>query len=358
MNALYMPLVSPGDSEGVWSGRIRTNRSHTLKPRSSNSNQSKNNDSHGRRLSRNSPPVHEGVYPNESFSTVNTLDLNQLITKDKVKFSSTLLMNRNNNFPIDVEEYEAAREQHLQSIRNFGYEYLRPPGVSKTMQALLEENEDYSDAGTEDEEMQEDVEGEFEVVDEDEEQEDTLHSLNNPRQAAAVAGTPTRQQAQPPSNEEREDEEQEIDLDAEIPEADDEDEYDEEEYQEGFMAEEEEYEVQQQQQQVVEDDYDEEEEEESPSDNENSLGDGQANSSATRSDTIRRVVAANKYKSLESKRLLRLADDGEFEEGVGDNYALNELVFDYSKKEEDEGEEEEEDCDEGSESDETDMSFE
>lgn len=321
MSALYMPVVGAREHHGSWSDRNSLRRAHTLKPRNK---WSKVENGGNRRQSRSSP-VHEGTYPNESFSTYNGVDLSSMMNGDKGGLS--LLLNRSSS--MDVDEYEAARERQLNSIRTFGYEYLRPPGVNKTMQALIEENEEYSDAGTEDEEMQEDIGSEFDVADD---QDDLMNNFNTPLENTHVRtredGTEAPMLANPPDDEEggdeeglaegedEEGEEEEEDLDAAIPEAEDndyEDDYDEEEYQEGFMAEEEEYDEQQLQQQPNEVPM--------PADDAPT-----ANEEVTsRSATIQKVVAANN--SRLSNGLMEAAVETQ-----EDDEQETDLYFEYSSK--------------------------
>ncbi|KAA8916497.1 hypothetical protein TRICI_001360 [Trichomonascus ciferrii] len=344
MNALYMPVVGAQEHHGSWSGRNSMKRAHTLKPR----NKWDKSEHGGNRRQSRSSPVHEGIYPNESFSTYNGVDLSSIISSDKGGLS--LLLKRSS--PMDVDEYEAMRERHLNSIRTFGYEYLRPPGVNKTMQALLEENEEYSDAGTEDEEMQEDIGSEFEVVDDED---DMMNNFNTPLDNTHVrtregdgprlANPPQEDEEEDEENDEEEEEEQEEDLDAAIPEAEDndyEDDYDEEEYQEGFMAEEEEYDEQQQQQ---------------SNEVTTRLDSPTADDEVTnRSATIQKVVAANNSR-LSSGLMEAAVETQEADEQE------SELYFEYTTKKPNQEEEqpaqqndEPHNCD--AEDDEADMSFE
>lgn len=350
MNALYMPVVGAREHHGPWNDRNSMRRAHTLKPRNKWDKVEQGN----RRQSRSSP-VHEGTYPNESFSTYNGVDLSSMINYDKGGLS--MLLKRSS--PMDVDEYEAARERHMNSIRTFGYEYLRPPGVNKTMQALLEENEEYSDAGTEDEEMQEDIGSEFEVVDDEDDMMNNFNTpLENTHRTREGVNADGPRLANPPQEEEEdeveegdEQAEEEEDLDAAIPEAEDndyEDDYDEEEYQEGFMAEEEEYDEQQQPQQQESDDF-AARADDSPTANEEVTN---------RSATIQKVVAANN--SRISNGLMEAAVETQ-----EDDEQESELYFEYSSKKSNQQDEppaqqndEPDNCDDEDEDDEADMSFE
>ncbi|CAN6607524.1 hypothetical protein TRVA0_003S03136 [Trichomonascus vanleenenianus] len=155
----------------------------------------------------------------------------------------------------DVEYIEQLHEARLEAIRTFGYTYLRPPGVDKTMQAMLEEQDMCEEA------MDQDQDQDF--VD------DSALAANASVQTDTFAGRRTTPheplgsepqflydpssdnialEIQTDDEEEEEEEEEEererereVDLDAEVPEASDndyDDDYDEAEYQEGFMVDE------------------------------------------------------------------------------------------------------------------------
>jgi hypothetical protein len=141
-----------------------------------------------------------------------------------------------------IERDQEFRDEQQTRVREFGYDYLIPPGMTKTMRSLLEASE----------EDQEDVGDEDEMIEQTgftPEEEDEDDFAGNER--LVIVGEEESDQAMRTENTDVGDHEQsgdhdENDLDADIPEADDagyddydDDEYDEDEYQEGFMAEEE-----------------------------------------------------------------------------------------------------------------------
>lgn len=173
-----------------------------------------------------------------------------------------------NDLYDDIGQFEEFREHYLKSIRMFGYRYLRPPGIGKTMQAILDEQQLEDDErnleetelghggidSTEenlDEEVVQINEGELNqlavmrrAVQAEEQQEDENEDEDN-----------DDGEADEEEDEEEEYEDEEIDLDAGIADAEDMDyddyaddeelesevnvDYDEGQYQDRFIAEEE-----------------------------------------------------------------------------------------------------------------------
>lgn len=164
----------------------------------------------------------------------------------------------------DVSADEEHRRQFFRSVRETGYTTLRPAGVAKTMQQLLDE----ADA-SDDEAIDMDAEAEaagmadgpldgHHGVEENElapgtEEDDDGQDLDGPPVPidASGLGTPPPPGSADDGSDPAADEDSEVDLDADIPEAEDndyddyygDDGYDDNEYDEGFVASEEEYEA-------------------------------------------------------------------------------------------------------------------
>ncbi|KAK9455904.1 hypothetical protein V1511DRAFT_499013 [Dipodascopsis uninucleata] len=139
-----------------------------------------------------------------------------------------------------LEAAEAAHVRYIESIRTFGFTFLRPPGFSKTEQALMEEQA-LSESESEDNGLIENPNGELvmlegeveqeaaemdgdleegEVEDDDDDDEDNLPGeLEEDEEAEeALDGWPRRyRQRRSRASSYREDE---VDLDADIPEGD------------------------------------------------------------------------------------------------------------------------------------------
>ncbi|KAK9383364.1 uncharacterized protein V2V93DRAFT_364937 [Kockiozyma suomiensis] len=173
---------------------------------------------------------------------------------------------------LEVDEQRYAHE--IESIRTFGFTFLRPPGFSKTEQALLEEQA-MSESASEDNGFMENPNGELVMLDaeggaaedglengtggiEDDEEEyddddvedDATGDIDDDEEA--LDGWRRRQQRRRFRNTA---EEEEVDLDADIPDADEMENYEDDE-------EEEHYEEQDLSQQLVESEADYEDDEE------------------------------------------------------------------------------------------------
>ncbi|KAK9390140.1 hypothetical protein V1515DRAFT_196771 [Lipomyces mesembrius] len=147
-----------------------------------------------------------------------------------------------------LESAEAELVQDMESIRTFGFTFLRPPGFTKTEQALLEE-QTLSDSESDDNGLIENPNGELVMIDGEEgpeqeeigeEDEEELEAEDNEDEEEldedevaeeALDGWPRRQRRRRYRvNTDTE----EVDLDADIPEGEDLGmDYDEEDYEEG-----------------------------------------------------------------------------------------------------------------------------
>ncbi|ANB11886.1 hypothetical protein AWJ20_113 [Sugiyamaella lignohabitans] len=172
----------------------------------------------------------------------------------------------------NIERDEEYRENYLKSIREFGYNYLKPSGIRQTMRSLLEravqgdEDLDISRghidiSGMADPNEREELELQQEQLEvrgvENEEndrarnvaEEDTTNDVGNERMANMRHAIDGEEDDTFRSDQDEDENEEEVDLDADIPDLDAEipeavdnsydDSYDEDEYQEGFMADEE-----------------------------------------------------------------------------------------------------------------------
>uniref|UniRef100_A0A060TBV9 ARAD1D30800p n=1 Tax=Blastobotrys adeninivorans TaxID=409370 RepID=A0A060TBV9_BLAAD len=163
-----------------------------------------------------------------------------------------------------LDDREAQREARLYAIRTRGYDYLRPPGVTKTMEAMAEEQyaegqeftelDNFGDSNgdqiTEEQSEQhipepqtpQGIHGDDQVAQqgpiENEIGDERMH--NDMGQDAELDMEERDLDAEVPEAEPEEypDDDMDGDLDAEIPEAYDDD-YDDEAYDQGFMVEEE-----------------------------------------------------------------------------------------------------------------------
>lgn len=117
---------------------------------------------------------------------------------------------------------EEARNNYLESIRTFGYDYMKPPGISKTMQDVLDEDELSDEFGEEDGDFvdEDEMDNSAENMEEDEEEfdefaddEEDADEVNDPEHAQQE-----RQQRNEPLDL---DDPDEVNLDDEIAQASD-----------------------------------------------------------------------------------------------------------------------------------------
>lgn len=134
----------------------------------------------------------------------------------------------------NLDRIQMMRSSFLFKIRTLGYDYLRPPGILRTMQTMLEE-EEVSEAEISHNEDQ-DMEGG--INDAASPPDERLNMTESEVEVANPRNNDSMEQEEP-------EEEGPMDLDDAIPEASDndydlsEDVYDEDQYQEGFMTEDE-----------------------------------------------------------------------------------------------------------------------
>lgn len=133
-----------------------------------------------------------------------------------------------------LDRIQMMRSSFLFNIRTFGYNHLKPPGIPRTMQTMLEEEEasEAEMSHNEDQDMEGGLNGALSPPDEQ------LHSTESEVEAVNPEVDGSMQQEDPG-------EQGHMDLDDAIPEASDNDYdlsgdgYDEDQYQEGFMTEDE-----------------------------------------------------------------------------------------------------------------------
>lgn len=137
---------------------------------------------------------------------------------------------------------EQARMNYLESIRTFGYDYMKPPGISKTMQAVLEEEEMSDESAAEESEFEEEeevgegVENDMSEFEEEGEEGELLE--DDPGEGQAVDAAIGEEQEVPAEPEE-------VNLDDEIAEASDfeynnsdEEDYNDQDFGDPFMVDE------------------------------------------------------------------------------------------------------------------------
>ncbi|ODQ66303.1 hypothetical protein NADFUDRAFT_82163 [Nadsonia fulvescens var. elongata DSM 6958] len=111
---MYLPSIGPRDPHRLWSSHPDT-FSHTIRPRSSS-------DIERNRRRVNTANINRGGSP----ATAGSLS--------------------GSNPIFALERDEQFRSNHYNSIRTFGYDYLKPPGLGKTLQALIDATQEEEDS--------------------------------------------------------------------------------------------------------------------------------------------------------------------------------------------------------------------